>query len=1258
MAGYEVGGTIQDVVLQVLGWALGGGLDGSINNDVTPEVVGQPGRGRWLTAKKQDKLTAGWKPGATDDALRFWRKHPGTHVEWIDIKIAGTGEGDTTIRHEDTGAFQGSLASIRDAWGGFYTGVPRYLGSGADSRLNPNSIADTRLLLSKVADYYELKHSEMKAEVDKFNRDEDSFRGSASETFLQRMQTAMVKVEDVQSKMRLWDTAFTNAYHGARLFQDALINDLNNLRAKYDGTIFNPHNFVIKALNNAGVESTFNQTRDTTYTDSYGNTHTVDLKPNEQLNASGGLTQGGINGDSGGGLITDQVGNWYTIMITIPNLPNPGPYNVFDIPSWGVIDDQIRGLWAKTVLDAFGDTITAGKQLVVDFNNASAVIIPPDMKPNPKIGNPNVGPNSNLNIPGLGGGPNLNIPPFDWGNGPNLNIPPFDWGGGPNLNMDPNGLGGNSNLNLDPNGLGGNSNLNLDPNGAGGGNLDLDGNGIPDNEEIPTGGIGGGGLDLDGDGLPDIPETADSSWATEDPTGGVGGNGLGPDGTQSLAEVPTGGVGGGGLGLDDSGLTENLAELPTGGSAGGLGLGGEDGLGLGGEDGLGLGGENGLGGVPVPTSLGQLGPSQLAKLRDSGALDDQPLTDEMRQALTEAGVPAGGNISNLGELTDEQLDALSDAGLLDDIPLSADDQQILSDAGMLTPQDLGDLSSGQLGALQEAGALDDVPLTGAMTDALAEAGMPATGGSLGDLSPQQLDALQEAGLLDDLALTPQDEQILQDAGQLGSSAANDLGDLSAGQLGALSSAGALNDVPLTGDMRDALAEAGMPASGTLGDLNAEQLGALQDAGLLDDLELTPEGQQILADAGMPAGGANNLGELTADQLGALQEAGALNGYPLTGEMTDALEAAGVPFDSGSLGDLSPEQLGALQDAGLLDDLDLSAEDQAILDEAGLGTSGGLDLGSSPTTQPTDLGDLTGGQLGQLAESGLLDDIPVTPEQLAELQADGLLGADTSGIESLGDLTPVQLQDLQRAGLLDDLDLTPGQMAELGLDDSGLGSGLGTGSGLGSSTPGSTGGSLGGLGSGLGGGIGDSLLPESLGSNTPSSAFPTAIDTTDIGGGGSLGGGGGGELGSATPLKNVSQPMSNTMGGGVGLESAGLKPVGEMAGQSNIGSLGTSMADAQAADARSAMSGMGGMPMMPPMGGMPNAGNQGGKDRERKTWLTEDEDVWGTDPDSPAAVIGRSDDDGQEAAEEPSVPGFPTPARPGPRPDYERRPGRG
>ena len=54
---------------------------------------------------------------------------------------------------------------------------------------------------------------------------------------------------------------------------------------------------------------------------------------------------------------------------------------------------------------------------------------------------------------------------------------------------------------------------------------------------------------------------------------------------------------------------------------------------------------------------------------------------------------------------------------------------------------------------------------------------------------------------------------------------------------------------------------------------------------------------------------------------------------------------------------------------------------------------------------------------------------------------------------------------------------------------------------------------------------------------------------------------------------------------------------------------------------------GGMPMMPPMGGMGGMGGGGGggdngRERNRTTWLSEDEKVWGTDKTRGKAVLGR------------------------------------
>lgn len=47
----------------------------------------------------------------------------------------------------------------------------------------------------------------------------------------------------------------------------------------------------------------------------------------------------------------------------------------------------------------------------------------------------------------------------------------------------------------------------------------------------------------------------------------------------------------------------------------------------------------------------------------------------------------------------------------------------------------------------------------------------------------------------------------------------------------------------------------------------------------------------------------------------------------------------------------------------------------------------------------------------------------------------------------------------------------------------------------------------------------------------------------------------------------------------------------------------------------------GQPMMPPMGGGGGGGGGGGRDRERRTWLAEDEETWGTSQEAAPGVIG-------------------------------------
>ena len=77
------------------------------------------------------------------------------------------------------------------------------------------------------------------------------------------------------------------------------------------------------------------------------------------------------------------------------------------------------------------------------------------------------------------------------------------------------------------------------------------------------------------------------------------------------------------------------------------------------------------------------------------------------------------------------------------------------------------------------------------------------------------------------------------------------------------------------------------------------------------------------------------------------------------------------------------------------------------------------------------------------------------------------------------------------------------------------------------------------------------------------------------------------------------------------------------------------------------------PMMPPMAGM---GGQGDKqqERERTTWLAEDADVWGTDPDAAPASVGRPGS--EETVEETYESARPTPGTTRER-ERDRRRGR-
>ena len=163
-----------------------------------------------------------------------------------------------------------------------------------------------------------------------------------------------------------------------------------------------------------------------------------------------------------------------------------------------------------------------------------------------------------------------------------------------------------------------------------------------------------------------------------------------------------------------------------------------------------------------------------------------------------------------------------------------------------------------------------------------------------------------------------------------------------------------------------------------------------------------------------------------------------------------------------------------------------------------------------------------------------------------------------------------------------------------------GSGPGSGSleNAGPWTPGSGGGAGGGFGADgggfPGGGGGGSL------SGAPSS------DLSSFPGGGAGGGGlGGGLPGGA--------------GGGFGADPGGFGGPGSGAG-AGAGGFGPGGGAMGAAGRGAGM--RGGMPMGGmPMGMAPGQGGKGGEERERETWLSEDEDVWGGDDDTAPPVIG-------------------------------------
>jgi hypothetical protein len=112
------------------------------------------------------------------------------------------------------------------------------------------------------------------------------------------------------------------------------------------------------------------------------------------------------------------------------------------------------------------------------------------------------------------------------------------------------------------------------------------------------------------------------------------------------------------------------------------------------------------------------------------------------------------------------------------------------------------------------------------------------------------------------------------------------------------------------------------------------------------------------------------------------------------------------------------------------------------------------------------------------------------------------------------------------------------------------------------------------------------------------------------------------------LRSFPLDRPGTPGGGLA-SPGGLNPYGLPGKFANLaagGGLAAGMAAEKALADRAAapagMGGMGGMPYLPP----PMAGRNGKEERERDTWLQEDEDVWGANPDVGPALLGADLED--------------------------------
>ncbi|MER5389474.1 hypothetical protein [Saccharopolyspora sp. NPDC002686] len=157
--------------------------------------------------------------------------------------------------------------------------------------------------------------------------------------------------------------------------------------------------------------------------------------------------------------------------------------------------------------------------------------------------------------------------------------------------------------------------------------------------------------------------------------------------------------------------------------------------------------------------------------------------------------------------------------------------------------------------------------------------------------------------------------------------------------------------------------------------------------------------------------------------------------------------------------------------------------------------------------------------------------------------------------------------------------------------------------------------------------GTSNLPG--GASLPGGGFDPAGGTSNLPGGSGLSGGSFDPAGGTSSLPGGGGDFSGLPGGGAGGSTGGFGGEGwsDWSGQDQTTQQGgPSQVGGSVGDPR------GGMPMMPPMMPPMSGGQNNAKERERQTWLSEDENVWGTSSAAGNGVIGLPNDLAHETDE--------------------------